>query len=696
MTKFRGALSCSAALGALLAAGGALAGDFTVPSGDTVNLTQELTDPGDIGLIESGGTIDVSLGEAGVKMNSIGQNVTNQGDIFTSGGAFAGILSTAAAANAQITNSGNISASGINVYGIFSSGANAQIANSGSISASSGNGVYASGADGRIDNSGGISGTGGAGIYVYDSATNIQITNSGGIWGTYTGIHAQGNDARITNSGSISGNVGVWVYGFADNVRIANSGRISGNEYGVLVDANTTDALIINSGTIMTPDGQGIVSLAATPTVTNSGRIISSLNTYAIFFAQQNATLNLLAGSVIQGGIGFSNAEVSATLNIGPGLNMVMSFADVPGTINTFGAPMVVQGPLVAVVDPTGFSAQDEMLTDLTRAIANAVDGRINAARFGYAPSATPLLSYAEADGPADAQTTAFGYPAGTAGAASPGHGFWAAGIGAYRNQDADGPDVGFDTGLGGLLVGLDGELANGMKLGAFLGASASRFETDANSQEIDADSYFGGVYGSYTAQTYFLDMSLTGGVTQQSSDRSVANNMVEGGIEHAKADYDGVFVSPSATIGTTYSMGEAALIPTFRARYAGLFLDGYEERGSVADMTVDDRDVNVFDFRAQLAYALAARPLNGGVLHTALRFGADATFADQDDVQAVLLGTGLNFSVSGDDTLRGFAGLDLSWRAAGGADFFLGGEAGYDSGDAFTLDVLGGLRIPL
>lgn len=62
----------------------------------------------------------------------------------------------------------------------------------------------------------------------------------------------------------------------------------------------------------------------------------------------------------------------------------------------------------------------------------------------------------------------------------------------------------------------------------------------------------------------------------------------------------------------------------------------------------------------------------------------------------AVLLGTGLNFSVSGDDTVRGFAGLDLSWRAGGGADVFLGAEAGHDSGDAFTLDVLGGLRIPL
>lgn len=474
-----------------------------------------------------------------------------------------------------------------------------------------------------------------------------MIDNSGDITAsdpTATGILSQGPNARITNSGSI-----------------------------------TTSAI-------------GIDAQVAGATVTNSGRIISSLDTYAIFFAQQNATLNLLAGSVIQGGIGFGNAEVSATLNIGPGLNTALSLADVPGTINSFGAPMAIQGSLVAVVDPTGFSAQDEMLTDLTRAIANAVDGRLNAARFGYVPMTGSMTAYVEPE----THSVVLGYGTGGETAAGHGSGFWAAGIGAWRDQDADGADVGFDTALGGLLIGYDAEVSAGTRVGAFLGASTSRFETDANSQEIDADSYFGGVYGSYSGQNYFLDASLTGGVSQQSSDRTVANNLVIGGIEHAEADYDGVFVSPSATIGTIYAMGGGMLIPSLRARYAGLFLDGYEESGSAADMSVDDRDVNVFDFRAQLAYALAARSLNGGMLQTAVRFGADATFADNDDVQAVLLGTGLNFSVSGDDTVRGFAGVDVSWRAAGGADFFLGGEAGYDSGDAVTFDVRGGLRIPM
>ena len=78
------------------------------------------------------------------------------------------------------------------------------------------------------------------------------------------------------------------------------------------------------------------------------------------------------------------------------------------------------------------------------------------------------------------------------------------------------------------------------------------------------------------------------------------------------------------------------------------------------------------------------------------VRVGADATFADNDNVDAALLGTALNFDVSGDDTVRGFVGADLSYRTDGGTSFFLGAEAGYDSGDAFTLDVQGGFAVPL
>ena len=116
----------------------------------------------------------------------------------------------------------------------------------------------------------------------------------------------------------------------------------------------------------------------------------------------------------------------------------------------------------------------------------------------------------------------------------------------------------------------------------------------------------------------------------------------------------------------------------------------------SVADLSVDERNVHVFAFRSQLAYALDARPVSNSNLHMALRFGADAAFADGDTVEAALLGQALNFNVSTDDTVRGFGGVDMSYLSDGGSRFFLGAEAGYDSGDALTLEVAGWLQAPL
>jgi len=678
---FMARLACSVAVGALLAgAGAAMAADFTVRSGETVFDTQELTDQGDRGVIEAGGVISMAIGPA-VRSSNDDQTVTNHGLLTTTGNSAYGIWSQGD--NAAIDNGGNITTSENFADGIVSEGANARIDNGGDISTFGefADGITSGGANARIDNRG-------------DIATSDREAR---------GILSGGPDARIDNSGDITtlDFAAYGIYSTGDDARIDNSGDITTSAsfvFGILSEG--ADARIDNSGGIRTSgvNAYGIWLRASGAALTNSGTVISE-QSYAIAFDNEQATLNLLAGSAIQGGIRF-DVPGTATLNIGPGLNTALTFEGLPTTINSNGAPMVVQGSLVAVVDPTGFSAQDEMLTDLTRAIAGSVDARLNAARFGYAPATGPVMAYAEADAPEAAQTGGqaggqFGYVTGLAGSQG-GPGFWAAGIGSYRDQDADGVDVGFDSSLGGLLVGYDAEVSAGTRIGGFIGASASRFDTDGNSQDIDADSYFGGIYGSFTGERYFLDLAVTGGLSQQSSDRAIANNLVIGGIEHAEADYDGVFVSPSATIGTTYAMSGGTLIPSFRARYAGLFLDGYEESGSAANLSVDDRDVNVFDFRAQLAYALAARPAGDGSLHAAFRLGADATFADNDDVQAALLGTGLNFSVSGDDTLRGFAGVDLSYLTEGGSSFFLGAEAGYDSGDAFTLDVQGGLRIPL
>ena len=231
------------------------------------------------------------------------------------------------------------------------------------------------------------------------------------------------------------------------------------------------------------------------------------------------------------------------------------------------------------------------------------------------------------------------------------------------------------------------------IRLGGFAGASFASLNTDAGTQEIDANSYYAGLYAGFTMSEAFLNLALTGGYTSQSTSRDVLNNMVVGGVEQAKGDPNGIFISPSATIGTDIDTGGMIFTPSLRARYAGLFMDSYDENGSTADLSVDARSINLFDLRGQVAFAIAPMQTDGGHFDAALRLGADATYTNSEDVNATLLGQSLNFNVSDDDTtVRGFAGLDLAYETDSGANFTLTGEAGYDTSDALTLTGTAGL----
>ena len=344
--------------------------------------------------------------------------------------------------------------------------------------------------------------------------------------------------------------------------------------------------------------------------------------------------------------------------------------------------PFVSSGGVLAVVDPTLFSAEGDMLNDLSRSLADLVDARLGSARSGHGAAnmvaAAPTGIVPTADVPD---------------AAEPQRVIWAAGIGNYRSEGSNGIYDGFDSTLGGFAIGADGVMSSGTRLGGFAGASFASLNTDAGTQAIDADSYYAGLYAGFTMSEAFLNLALTGGYTSQSTSRDVLNNMVAGGVEQAKGDPNGIFISPSATIGTDIATGGMIFTPSLRARYAGLFMDSYDENGSTADLSVDSRSVNLFDLRGQVAFAIEPMQTNGGHFDAALRLGADATYTNSEDVNATLLGQSLNFNVSDDDTtVRGFAGLDLAYETNSGANFTLTGEAGYDTSDALTLTGTAGL----
>jgi uncharacterized protein with beta-barrel porin domain len=349
------------------------------------------------------------------------------------------------------------------------------------------------------------------------------------------------------------------------------------------------------------------------------------------------------------------------------------------------------------VVDRGGFAAAGSVMTDLTRAITGTVASRLSARRSGLAPrnmiaSLGDVNVAAAADLPPPRRTS----------------GMWVAGFGGFDgppDDDRPGPDgcpltdgQGADAQhiYGGTVMGYDAELSPDTIAGVFAGLSKSDVQVWHNAYDNQLDGYFGGAYLSHQAGPVFLDLTALAGLVEHDQDRVLVNNLVSGGLETASASYDGVMVSPSLTVGLNHALPMATLTPSVRVRYTGLFLDGYTETGSAANLTVGDRDVHALELRGQLAFTLAAQHVASGVWQTRLMGGADGIFTWGDDVTGTLRGQGIRFAAIGDDrVVRGFGGVEAVFTSFGGTQFFTSAEAGRDSTGTNSADARLGFVVP-
>lgn len=280
--------------------------------------------------------------------------------------------------------------------------------------------------------------------------------------------------------------------------------------------------------------------------LTNSGLIAGS--DFAIQEAGSvDTTLTLLAGSVLIGRIELGGGV--NTLNVGNGLSIMNTFdgaAPLIGTTN--GAPYVVSGNQVAVLDPTNLANADEMLVDLTDGIFSTLQGRLSGLRSGFAGTtvaasgalAPPMALGMGLGGP--------GYAAADDAPALRGQ-YWAQGFAARRNQEADSPSTGSEQSLAGFVTGLDAPVDAATVAGFLFGASWADTDADFNSQSTDADSVFGGAYASTLWGASIVDLAIVGGRSDFDRTRRVANNTVPTGIQIATAGYDGWFISPEARL---------------------------------------------------------------------------------------------------------------------------------------------------
>jgi uncharacterized protein with beta-barrel porin domain len=545
-------------------------------------------------------------------------------------------------------------------------------------------------------------------------------TNSGNTAGGLVAATVAGGDATATNSGNVA--AGIAALSGSGNATVTNSGNSTGE---------MTPAGIITGGTLA-------ISLNGNATVTNSGSSsflvaalsISGGNASVINSGAANGGISIIAN---QGGAKLTNVvggRVVGPILLGSLTGDIVNFqggnwlqtiaTQGPGTtsINTGGAPFVVVptatgGIQVAVLDPTTFALADRSLTNFTGEISEMLEDRFagmstgpggGALGFAGAPSSavadqaqaafsgipsvansSVAMSYASsASRPVLGKASAAGVPYYETT-------IWASGFGGERHQRADGVVLPTDDTAFGGAMGVDRTLGSNLRLGAFVGAGASREAVDLNVQTIDATYVFGGAYGRFDWISQYLDFSLYGGGINNKSTRQVANNLAPGGLENATASYGGWFISPEITYGYRIPFNAITVTPRVRLRYVGGQLDGYSETGSMQNLSVGSRSINDLEERGEVELSTVAGAFKGSA--TVGIIGLERL--GNPNINTVLLGQNLSFVTPGQaSAFGGVFGMRMEYRVMPNASLFVAGEATAMSDKSDSFAATGGARV--
>lgn len=576
-----------------------------------------------------------------------------------------------------------VTGEGANINGSVSGGFN----NGGTIRSNGSDAIEISGSlTGGFNNGGTITGSGPAGDGVdIDGSLTGDVHNSGTITGTDDGFDVDGAlIGNFTNTGLISA-TGIGTDRNAVDLssitgRFLNTGNIIGANDGVSVEAGTIAGGFSNRGRIIgdsdgngTGDGVEIISAAGQSaafsnepggtitgvigfhsesgdeTLTNDGTITGTGGT-SIDLGAGNDRLNLLPNSILIGLIDMGTG--ANTLDVARGLNLAATFTgSIPGTINTNGAPLIINGNQVVVIDADDFPAAGLYLGDLTTSVFNAIDSGAGIGPAG--PLTAAALGFGEAPQ----------IPPGSA------IRVWASGFGGQSKVSVTNSSADHKHEFGGAIAGIEQRMSD-RAFGFFGGGARSRLATGTAAQDTDVTTVLGGVYYKRDFGSHWLNTVLSAGWSEHDFRRRIANNLAPTGIEFADSDLNGFFLAPAVTVGMPIPNTTATA--SLRVNYAGLFLESYSETGARSSLTFSGRDIHMAGARAQLAMPVVSHFQNGASTRLKARIGADGQFSIGSDMIAASIGTGsVQFSTGEIDRINGFAGLDLSHSTLDGRNEF-------------------------
>jgi outer membrane autotransporter protein len=215
------------------------------------------------------------------------------------------------------------------------------------------------------------------------------------------------------------------------------------------------------------------------------------------------------------------------------------------------------------------------------------------------------------------------------------------------------------------------------------------------------SDLVFLGAYARYRWAHSFLKAAVQIGHSSNDSTRNANNNLAAGGVETAKGNFGGWYVSPETTLGFNWTLGVLAggaytLTPSLRVRYFYASLDGYIETGSAANLTVGARTLQDFEERGELKLSRSQVYATGVAVMTNVYGGVIGVQRLGDTmIGASLLGQAIPFATPGkSDVWGGYAGGGMEWRVTDRFSFFGTAERTWLSDSSTILSGRGGINV--
>ncbi len=582
-------------------------------------------------------------------------------------GGLSGSLGTQAQAADYTNPLGNVENSSIQFHG----GSLGTFSNFGTIDASSNNANSVAFYDAQIIllfvNSGTISCSNSSGIdiFSYPSVSWAQmpsridvLANSGTISGASSGIALGSNGdsiGQLNNTGLISSQGSAIYISSGPNYiqSINNSGTISGSASAISNGGTITTLRNSSTGVIA-----GISNSGTITTLTNFGTIGTINNSGTI------GTLTVLAGAQFSGGIINSGTIGTLNVSVAPasanfdalGGSAPVITGNQPGTINqTFSAPtnsvFVSVGGRTVGIDTSGFGANGQSIRQVTGSISRLANtnGLIQSIGAKIAmQNADPYATTSDlcADGaPA---------PAGKVGNSD----FWIRGFTGRNKLDATAGSVDYINTYSGGAVGIERDWSEGVRAGAFIGAGATDNNLGGGLGGSAADLIFMGGYATKVMGTFFAKVGLTGGRGNNTGTRNIAAATPE----TALADYDSWYLSPEASVGKVYDLGQRlggtfTMTPVLTVRYVYAHQDGYTETGATNNLTMNDSHSTTVEERAELKFTYATEAFGDYRMKLNASVGGLGQQNGGGAMSGALLGAPLSFATPGNQNFTGFVG---------------------------------------